>query len=120
LTSMAGMNCLMRGNIGEIAATDDGAVLMRMLLAECRAVAMAAGYSPRPRHGEQTAAMLTQKGSIDSASMRNDLDAGGRTEADWILGDMRRRALTLGVPAPLLSAAYCHLQVHENRLAAQC
>jgi hypothetical protein len=31
---------------------------------------------------------------------------------------MLRRARRLGIGAPLLSAAYCHLQVHENRLAA--
>jgi 2-dehydropantoate 2-reductase len=116
---MAGMNCLMRGNIGEIADTEDGSALMRMFLGECQAVAAASGYAPRPSHGEQTIAMLTRKGSIDSASMRTDLNAGGRTEADWILGDMRRRARALRVPIPLLSAAYCHLQVHENRLAAQ-
>ena len=120
LTTMAGMNCLMRGNIGEIAETEDGPSLMRMFLGECQAVAAASGYEPRPSHDEQTIAMLTRKGSIDSASMRTDLNAGGRTEADWILGDMRRRALALRVPIPLLSAAYCHLQVHENRLAAQC
>jgi len=119
LTTMAGMNCLMRGNIGEIAETEDGLALMRMFLGECQAVAAAAGYAPRPSHGEQTIAMLTRKGNIDSASMRTDLNAGGRTEADWILGDMRRRALTLRVPIPLLSAAYCHLQFYENRLAAQ-
>jgi 2-dehydropantoate 2-reductase len=119
LTTMAGMNCLMRGNIGEITETEDGPALMRMFLDECQAVAAASGYVPRPSHGKQTIAMLTRKGSIDSASMRTDLNAGGRTEADWILGDMRRRALALRVPIPLPSAAYCHLQVNENRLAAQ-
>jgi 2-dehydropantoate 2-reductase len=119
LATMAGMNCLMRGNIGEIADTEDGSALMRMFLGECQAVATASGYATRSSHGEQTIAMLTRRGSIDSASMRTDLNAGGRTEADWILGDMRRRALALRVPIPLLSAAYCHLQVHENRLAAQ-
>ena len=62
--------------------------------------------------------MLTEKGSVNSASMRHDLDAGRRTEADAILGDMIRRAGGFGMATPLLRAAYCHLQVHENRLAA--
>ncbi|MBV9863213.1 MAG: 2-dehydropantoate 2-reductase [Alphaproteobacteria bacterium] len=117
ISAMAGMNCLMRGSVGEIAATDDGAALMLELLTECQRIAAAAGYSPRPRHREQVAAMLTERGSVNSASMRHDLEAGSRTEADAILGDMLRRGRALGVAAPLLQAAFCHLQVHENRLA---
>src|SRR6202049_2817670 len=39
ISAMAGMNCLMRGNVGEIVATDDGAALMKEALAACRAVA---------------------------------------------------------------------------------
>ena len=116
--AMAGMNCLMRGNIGEIMGTQDGEALMLAALAECRQVAEAAGYPPRPQARERVETMLTERGSINSASMRQDLEAGRRTEADAILGDMRRRAEALGVATPLLRAAYCHLQVHENRLKA--
>jgi len=117
--AMAGMNCLMRGNIGEIVATDDGAALMIAALAECRAVAESAGYLPRREARERVEAMLTEPGSINSASMRQDLEAGRRTEADAILGDMLRRAKSLGIETPLLRAAYSHLQVHENRLASR-
>lgn len=116
--AMAGMNCLMRGNIGEIAATQDGEVLMRAALAECHAVAAAAGFAPRPQSFDRVTAMLTERGSVNSASMRQDLEAGRRTEADAIVGDMRRRAEGFGIETPLLRAAYCHLQVHENRLKA--
>jgi 2-dehydropantoate 2-reductase len=63
--------------------------------------------------------MVTEPGSVNSASMRQDLDAGRRTEADAILGDMLRRAKGFGIAAPLMRAAYTHLQVHENRLAAR-
>ena len=38
-------------------------------------------------------------------------------EADAIVGDMLRRARDFGLATPLLSVAYCALQVHENRLA---
>ena len=88
-------------------------------LAECQAVATAAGFSPRPQSRERVQAMLTERGSINSPSMRQDLEAGRRTEADAVVGDMLRRAGELGIAAPLLSAAYCHLQVHENRLASR-
>ena len=114
--AMAGMNCLMRGNVGEITATRDGEALMRAALAECQSVAAAAGFAPRPQARDRVTAMLTERVSVNSASMRQDLEAGRRTEADAILGDMRRRADAFGIDTPLLRAAYCHLQVHENRL----
>ncbi|HEX3862131.1 MAG TPA: ketopantoate reductase family protein [Stellaceae bacterium] len=119
ISAMAGMNSLMRANLGEIVATQDGAAIMTDALAECQAVAAAAGFSPRPQHRTQVGAMLTERGSINTASMRNDLEAGGRTEADAIIGDMLHRARGFGLATPLLRATYCHLQVHENRLAAQ-
>lgn len=117
--AMAGMNCLLRGNIGEIVATDDGTALMRGALAECQAVAAAAGHAPRPQSRERVEAMLTEPGSVNSASMRHDLEAGRRTEADAIVGDMLRRARQFGSETPLLRTAWCHLQVHENRLAGR-
>ena len=117
--AMAGINCLMRGTIGEIVATRDGAALMIEALAECQAVAAAAGFAPRPQSRERVQAMLTEPGSINSASMRQDLEAGRRTEADAVVGDMLNRARAFGIATPMLRAAYCHLQVHENRLAAR-
>jgi 2-dehydropantoate 2-reductase len=117
--AMAGMNCLMRGNIGEIIGTQDGERVMLAALAECRQVAEAAGYPPRPQARQRVETMLTERGSINSASMRQDLEAGRRTEADAIVGDMLRRAAGFRIDTPLLGAAYCHLQVHENRLAAK-
>jgi 2-dehydropantoate 2-reductase len=115
--AMAGMNCLMRGTIGEIVATDEGEALMIAALAECGAVAEASGHAPRPQSRERVQAMLTERGSVNSASMRQDLEAGRRTEADAIVGDMLHRARSFGISTPLLRAAWCHLQIHENRLA---
>jgi 2-dehydropantoate 2-reductase len=119
ITTMAGMNCLMRGTIGDIVATEDGAALMLQLLAENSAVAEAAGYKPRPPYIEQISNMFTEPGSPNNASMHHDLAHGSRTEGDWIIGDMRRRAIQFGAATPLLRAAYAHLQVYENRPAAQ-
>jgi 2-dehydropantoate 2-reductase len=119
ITTMAGMNCLMRGTIGEIMATADGEALMLQLFAENQAVAAAAGFALRPAYREQIGKLLTERGSINNASMHHDLAQGSRTEGDFIIGDMRRRALVLGVATPLLNTAYCHLQVYENRLATR-
>jgi 2-dehydropantoate 2-reductase len=117
ITTMAGMNCLMRGTIGEIAGSDDGAALMLELFAENQAVAKAAGYKLRQGYIDQISAMLTEKGSVNNASMHHDLAHGSRTEGEFIIGDMRRRAAALGVATPLLRTAWAHLQVYENRRA---
>jgi 2-dehydropantoate 2-reductase len=118
ITTMAGMNCLMRGTIGDIAATDDGTALMLDLFAETQAVAAASGYQPRQVYCDNITKMLTEKGSPNNASMHHDLAQGSRTEGAYIIGDMRRRAAALGVATPLLRAAWAHLQVYESRLAA--
>jgi 2-dehydropantoate 2-reductase len=119
ISSLAGMNCLMRGSVGDILAADEGESLMLELLAECEEVATASGFPPRKQHRKQCRAMLTERGSDFSASMRRDLDAGLRTEGDQVLGDMLRRARATGTDAPLLRTAVCHLQVHERRLVAR-
>src|SRR3954469_5803880 len=49
ISAMAGMNCLMRGTIGEVVATEEGNALMIEALAECQAVAAASGHDPRPQ-----------------------------------------------------------------------
>jgi 2-dehydropantoate 2-reductase len=119
IASLAGMNCLMRGSVGDILETNDGERLMLELLAECQAVATASGYPPRPDHRAECRAILTQRGSSFSASMLRDLEAGVPTEGDQVLGDMLRRARESGITTPLLRAAVCHLQVHEHRRAAR-
>jgi 2-dehydropantoate 2-reductase len=115
--SVAGINCLMRGTIGDVMAAAEGEAVTLALLAECEAVAAAAGFPVRPQQSAQTRAMLTERGSQNAASMMRDLVAGARTEGEAILGDLLSRARTLGVAAPILQTALCHLQVHEARLA---
>jgi 2-dehydropantoate 2-reductase len=119
ISSLAGMNCLMRGSVGDILAADDGEHLMLDLLAECEAVATASGFPPRAAHQEQCRAMLTEPGSNFSASMRRDLEAGLRTEGDEVVGDMLRRARAGGIDTPVLRIAACHLQVHDRRLGVR-
>src|ERR1700730_15236450 len=63
ISSLAGMNCLMRGSVGDILAADEGESLTLELLAECEAVATASGFPPRKPHREQCRAMLNEPGS---------------------------------------------------------
>lgn len=115
LTSLASTTCLLRANVGEIAATDDGAALMSRALDDCAAVAKAEGHPPRANFMNVIRATLTERGSPLEASMRRDLEAGGKTEAEHIVGDMVRRAKAAGIDSLLLQAAYCHLVIAEQR-----
>jgi 2-dehydropantoate 2-reductase len=118
LASLAGMTCLMRANVGEIAATQDGAALMVRMLDDCAAVATAAGHAPRANYMAPIKALLTQKNSLLEASMRRDMEQGRPTEADHVVGDMLRRARAAGVDSELLKSAYCSLQAYEHARTA--
>ncbi len=115
LASLAAMTCLMRASVGEILAAADGEALMREMLSTCVAAAGAAGHAPRAESLQRTEGMLFVRGSAFTASMLRDIEAGGRVEADHIVGDMLRRARAAGADARLLAAAYCHLQAYELR-----
>jgi 2-dehydropantoate 2-reductase len=119
LCTLASMTCLLRANVGEIAATQDGAQIMLRTLDDCVAVARAAGHAPREKFLASIRSVLTQANSPLEASMRRDLEAGGRTEADHIVGDMLSRAVSGGIEAPFLRAAYAQLQAHEARVRAR-
>ncbi len=119
LATLAGMTCLMRGAVGDIAATDGGPALMQAMLAECEAAATHAGHASRLQVHAATAKMLSTRGSTFTASMLRDLESGGRTEGAHIVGDMLARARAPGTTAPLLGIAWTHLQAREARLARE-
>jgi 2-dehydropantoate 2-reductase len=114
LAAGAAMTSLMRGSVGEIMRTADGRSLMLQAMAECRAVASASGHGLGDDTVQQMEGRLLDRDSDWAASMMRDIAQGApRLEAEDIVGDMLRRAAGLGQNAPLLRAAYCHLQVYE-------
>ena len=115
LATLAGMTCLMRGNIGEIVATKSGAQQINQFLDECCAVAEASGTPPRAEAVAMTRTVLTDPKSAMAASMLRDLQRGARIEADHIIGDLLARGAAGGVPTPLLATAHNHVQVYQNR-----
>jgi 2-dehydropantoate 2-reductase len=117
LATLAGMTCLLRASVGAIMATHEGEALMGEFLDECKAVAVAAGQAPRAAFLERARATLTARGSDFTASMLRDIERGGPTEGDHILGDLLRRARTLNVATPLLRVAACHVEAYEARRA---
>jgi 2-dehydropantoate 2-reductase len=117
LATLAGITCLARATIGDIVAAG-GADLTLALLEECRAIAVAAGWPPRQRFVDASVARLTEANSTLSASMLADVERGGRTEADHILGDLlARRGNLPGLDRSLLRIAYATIKAHEARQA---
>jgi 2-dehydropantoate 2-reductase len=115
LATLAGITCLIRGTIGDIAAAG-GAHLAVDLLEECRSIAASAGFTPRAEFLEQTRGIITAPGSLLSASMLRDIDDGAPIEADHILGDLVRRGnRVLNADRSLLRLAYMHLKAYESR-----
>jgi len=116
LATLAGMTTLMRGSVGDIAAAEGGPALVLRMLDECEFAAAAAGKPSRQRAWEAMLKELTLPGSPFTASMLRDLESGARIESAHIVGDMLHRVVAAGEPAPMLQAAWVHLQVRDLRL----
>jgi 2-dehydropantoate 2-reductase len=119
LASLAGITCLTRSAVGDIVAAG-GADLAAALLDECRAIAAAAGYPPRPDSLKASLSRLTDPGSAVTASMLGDVERRGRNEADHVLGDLlRRRGGASDGDRSLLRAAYVAVKSAEARAARE-
>jgi len=112
LAALAGITCLMRTTIGDIVKAG-AADLATGLLDECASVAASVGFPPRDEARARFLAMLTEPGSGITASMLRDIERGGATEGDHILGDLLRRAHEGSTP--LLRIAVAHLAAYEVR-----
>jgi 2-dehydropantoate 2-reductase len=114
MSAGASLTTLMRAAIGDIVATPEGERIARQMLADCAAIAAAAGFPV----GEQGAAfaerMLLAPGSPFKASMLRDIEAGRRVESDHLVGDMIRRGRALGQDVQWLEAAFAHLKAYER------
>ena len=114
LASNAASTSLMRAPIGMILAAPGGKDFLLGVLDECRAVAAAEGYPPRPPALERATGMLTTEGSPLTASMFRDIKAGQRIEADHVIGDLIACADAARIPVPKLRTAYTHLKAYEQ------
>jgi 2-dehydropantoate 2-reductase len=118
LAALAGVTCLTRAAVGDV-MTAGGADLMLAFLGECRAIATAAGYPPRPDAWDAAVRRLTHPRSAVTASMLVDVERRGRTEVDHILGDLLRRAGTTVGDRSLLRVAYTAVKAAEARVARE-
>lgn len=116
LSALASTTCLFRANVREINAAPGGSDAMRRAY-QANAEIMRREGKREPRTGAMKAALerLTDPTGLWSASMLRDLEAGGKVEADHIVGWMLERARQHGVDDTILSMAYTHLKAYEAR-----
>ena len=114
IASLAGITCLLRATVGDIAAVG-AADLAASMLDECATIATNEGFPPSESSLDRTRAMVTSAGSGLTASMLRDMERGAPIEADHIIGDLLRRGETRGGTFPLLRIAHAHLKAYEAR-----
>jgi 2-dehydropantoate 2-reductase len=117
LAALGGVNCLMRGNIGEIVAAPGGPDIIVRVLDEVLAIVNQVGQKPSDGFVASIRGMLTTPGSAQASSMFRDLQQGNPVEADQIIGDLLARGAAAGITAPLLAASYANLAIYQRRLA---
>ncbi len=119
LATLAGMTCLMRAPVGDIAGTGAGEKITLALLAENASVAKAEGHATPDAVLANYRGLLTQKGSAMAASMMRDVESGGQAEGDHILGALLALARKHGLATPVLEIATTHLEAYAARRARE-
>jgi 2-dehydropantoate 2-reductase len=119
LSTVAGMTCLMRANLGEIARTPEGTALLKTFFDANARIAASAGHAPDDAFVRTYYALFEQCDSRYEASMLRDLEKGGAIEADHILGFMLSKCREAGLDDTLHRLAYTHVKAYEERRAAR-
>jgi 2-dehydropantoate 2-reductase len=117
LGTVAAGTVLMRASVGEIVRAGGRDVLLA-LLERNAAIAAAHGHPVTEEFLGSYRALFSDPASAYTASMLRDVEAGGRTEADHILGFLAEGARRAGVDPVLHDLALLHARAHEQRRQA--
>src|SRR6476620_4632352 len=113
LSSMAGVNCLMREPIGKVLADPDTRAFYKKLMQECLAVGQKSGAKV-PNSWIDDRMTFSDNAPLGmKASMLHDLEAGNRLELDWLTGKIVALGKELGVPTPGSDAVYAAVKLHR-------
>ncbi|MGC1549311.1 MAG: 2-dehydropantoate 2-reductase [Rhodanobacter sp.] len=113
LASLAGITCLMRAPVGDIVGAPGGTAATLALFDACRGVAEKAGHALGEATLLRARGVLTEPGSMLTASMLRDLQSGAAIEADHVIGDMIARSAQPHGSSSLLHVVYANLKAYE-------
>ncbi|NMP28341.1 ketopantoate reductase family protein [Rahnella sp. SAP-1] len=115
LSSLGGITCLMRGNIGQVAQAPGGEGFAKAFIQEVLSAIVAGGYQERPQATAHAIKELTNKASVQTSSMYRDMMQGFAVEAEQILGDLVTLSANAGLSTPLIDAAFTHMSVYQQQ-----
>ena len=118
LSTAATMTCLMRANVGEIVRTPNGQELFLDQLHRSAEIAAANGHAPSDEFMRSWEKTFSQHDSQYSTSMLRDIERGGATEVEHILGFMLNKAREANIAHHALLLANTHIKAFEQRRAA--
>jgi 2-dehydropantoate 2-reductase len=118
LCTLATMTSLLRANVGEINRTAEGKALFREVFATHCEVATREGHAPDEAYKKFWIDTFTRDDVSAEASLLRDIERGGPTEADHILGFMLERVRAHGLPDTIHRLAYTGAKAYEQRRAA--
>ena len=114
LGTVAAGTVLLRASVGEIVRAGGRHTLLTILDRNAE-IAAAHGHKMSDEFMSGYRALFSDAGSAYTASMLRDLEAGGRTEADHILGWLVGAAQRAGVDDTLHALAWLHARAYDQR-----
>lgn len=113
LSSMAGVNCLTRMEIGKVLGEPHTRAFYKKLMEESFAISQKLGVKVAPDWVEDRMVFSDNAPPGMKASMLHDLEAGNRLELDWLTGKVVELGKQTGVPTPAAEAVYAAVALHK-------
>jgi 2-dehydropantoate 2-reductase len=113
ICGLSGVTTLTRCSVGPILADDEARLLLRTVVEEARAVALAAGVRFDADPVEAGLATFSRFAPEAKSSMQRDLDRGARLESEALNGAVVRLGRALGIATPANQAIYAALRLAQ-------
>ena len=111
ICGMSGVTTLTRRSVGPILEDEEARLLLRIVVEEARAVAVAQGVRFDTDPVEAGVATFARFAPEAKSSMQRDLERGGRLEVEALNGAVVRLGRALGISTPANQAIYAALRL---------
>jgi 2-dehydropantoate 2-reductase len=113
LGTVAAVTTLTRQSLSDVRRAKDGPWLIETTLAATRSIATAEGVVMSDQYINDLLGVFLAADGPYKASMLRDMEKGGATEGEHILGYLRDRAKQHNIEAPVFRIAAANVQTYE-------